>query len=315
MTRKSLSPVAVVGAGAVGCFYGAMLARAGTRVILIGRAAHVEAINRDGLIFEAQDGKQAIKLVASQDAAAIAGARLILFCVKSNDTDEAARAMAPHLAPDAVVLSLQNGVDNVERILPRVPNPVLPVAVYTAAQIPAPGRVRHTGGGRLVIGASREFGGRGVDRALLEAIADLFRGADVPVAISDDIDAEMWTKLVMNCAHNAISAIGGARYGEMAAMPEIQDVMRGAVRETMALAAAKGVHLPASLVEATVDFGNSMPMTISSTAQDVRRGRRTEIDHLNGYVVREGAAHGIATPVNGTLHALMKLVERDKAAT
>jgi 2-dehydropantoate 2-reductase len=305
-----LSPVAVVGAGAVGGFYGAMLGRAGTQVTLIGRAAHMDAIARDGLKFETQGATHTIAIGAAHDIAAVAGARLVLFCVKSFDSDATARAMAPHLAPDAIVLSLQNGVDNVDRIQAQMPNPVLPVAVYTAAQIPAPGTVRHTGGGRLVIGVPARR--KGPDRATLDAIAALFTKAGVPVQVSDDIDAEMWTKLVMNCAHNAISALGRARYGEMAAMPEIREVMRAAVRETMALAAAKGVILPESLVEATLKFGTTMPTTISSTAQDLRRGRRTEIDHLNGYVVRESEALGLATPVNRTLAALMKLVEREK---
>src|SRR5262249_53323024 len=153
-----------------------------------------------------------------------------------------------------------------------------------------PGAVRHTGGGRLVIGVPA--GSRGPDRAALAALVVLFTEAGVPVQVSDDIDAEMWTKLVMNCAHNAISALGSAWHGEMAAMPEIRDVMRALVHETMALAAAKRVRLPESLVEATVKFGTTMPTTISSTAQDLRRGRRTEIDHLNGYVVRESEALG-----------------------
>ncbi len=144
--------VAVVGAGAVGCYYGGMLARAGTRVTLIGRARHVEAINRNGLLFKSGDVEERISIAATTDMAVLGGARLVLFCVKSLDTDEAARAMAPHLAHDAVVLSLQNGVDNVERIRSYVKNQVMPVIVYTAVQMPAAGRLEHTGGGSLVIG-------------------------------------------------------------------------------------------------------------------------------------------------------------------
>ena len=315
MTTQTLSPVAVVGAGALGCLFGGMLARGGATVTLIGRPANVAAIRRDGLVFESGGVRQSIPVAATQDMAAVGGARLVLFCVKSADTDDAARAMAPHLGRDAVVLSLQNGVNNVERIRAqletRAENRVLPGLVYTAAEMAGPGHVRHTGGGSLVIGQLKAFRrADGSDERVLDEVAALFRGAGVAVKISESVEADLWTKLVMNSAYNAISALCGARYGEMVALPEIRAVMSDAVREVAAVAAAKGVRLPDNLVEAAIRLADGMPVTISSTAQDMRRGRRTEIDHLNGYVVREGEALGIATPVNRTLNALMKLMEQ-----
>ena len=155
----------------------------------------------------------------------------------------------------------------------------------------------------------------GTDRAVLDAIAALFAGAGVAVRISDEVEVELWTKLVMNCAYNAISALGGARYGEMVALAEIRTVMGDAVREAAAVAAGKGVRLPENLVDAAIKLADGMPMQISSTAQDIRRGRRTEMDHLNGHVVRTGEALGIATPVNRTLNALMQLLERRSASS
>ena len=130
------------------------------------------------------------------------------------------------------------------------------------------------------------------------------------MTISDAVEVDLWTKLVMNCAYNAISALTGSQYAKMVSLPEIRAVMIDLVNEVMAVAAAKGVRLPDSLVEAAIRLADGMPVTISSTAQDLLRGRRTEIDHLNGYVVREGAALGIATPVNRTLDALVKLAEQ-----
>jgi 2-dehydropantoate 2-reductase len=141
-------------------------------------------------------------------------------------------------------------------------------------------------------------------------IAALFGGVGIKVTISATVEADLWTKLVMNCAYNAISALTGSQYGKMVAIPEIRAVMTDAVNEVVAVAAAKGVRLPDNLVETAIRLADGMPVTISSTAQDLRRGRRTEIDHLNGYVVREGDALGIATPVNRTLNALMKLAEQ-----
>jgi 2-dehydropantoate 2-reductase len=313
MTNETWPPVAVVGAGAVGCYFGGMLARAGANVTLIGRRTHVEAINRNGLLFQSLGHRQDIPIAATEDIAAVAGARLVLFCVKSPDTDDAARAMAPYLARDAVVLSLQNGVNNVERIRAHVGNQVLPALVYAAAQMPGPGHVRHTGGGSLVIGQFREFRRNASDESVLNDTAALFASTEIPVTISEDIEAELWSKLVMNSAYNAISALGGARYGEMVAMPEVRAVMQDAIDEVVRVATAKGVRLPDDIAAATFALADAMAFTISSTAQDILKGKRTEIDHLNGYVVREGEAHGVATPVNRTLNALVKLLEQTKA--
>jgi 2-dehydropantoate 2-reductase len=300
MQERGWPEIAVVGAGAVGCYFGAKLARAGMVVTLIGRPGHVEAIRQNGLRFLSGDIDERIKVAATTDIAAVRTARIVLFCVKSLDTDAAAEAMAPHLRPDAVVLNLQNGVDNAERIRAHTQSPVIPVLVYAAATMPEQGTVRHTGGGNLVIGQGHDD------------IATLFTAAQVPIKISDDIDAELWTKLVMNCAYNAICALTGAPYGVMVANPEVRAVMIEALNEVVALAKAKGVGLPGDIADAAIRLADVMPQTMSSTAQDIAKGRPTEIDHLNGYVVREGARLGVPTPVNATLHALTKLLEQTR---
>lgn len=292
---------AVMGAGAVGGFFGAKLAKAGAPVTFVGRPAFVEAVARDGLVFESGGRTEAVAVAASAEPSGVAGARYVLVCVKSGDTETAARAMAPHLARDAVVLSLQNGVGNAERIRAHVSCPVIPALVYAASQMPKPGHVRHTGGGRLVIG--------GADRALLDEIVALFARADVPVTISPDIDAELWTKLLTNCAYNAVSALSMMPYAKMLAMPEVKGVMRMAAEEVFAVARAKGIAIDPGIFDRLFDFAQSMPTQISSTAQDIAKGKPTEIDDLNGAVVRAGEALGIATPVNRTLAALVRLVE------
>jgi len=314
MKNETWSPVAVVGAGALGCYFGGVLARAGATVTLIGRRVHVEAINRNGLGFESRGRQQFIPVAATERIAAVADARLVLFCVKSNDTDAAAGQMAQYLAAEAVVLSLQNGVDNVERIRLHLKQQVIPALVYAAAEMSAPGCVRHTGGGNLIIGALR---GSGSDAAAperpLDALAAFLTEAGIPVAMSDRIEVDLWSKLVMNCAYNAISALCVAQYAAMVALPEVRAVMCEAVREVAAVAAAKGIRLPDDIVDAAIGLADGMPVTMSSTAQDIRRGKRTEIDYLNGYVAREGQALGIPTPVNRTLNALVKLLEQGKA--
>jgi 2-dehydropantoate 2-reductase len=311
VTDWSWPRVAVVGAGAVGCFYGGMLARAGAAVTLIGRPAHVQAIERDGLRLETLAFTERVALTASTDMAAAQGAALVLFCVKSTDTDAAAQALAPFLTADSIVLSLQNGVDNVERLRARVPGRVFAAVVYVAAAMAGAGHVRHTGRGDLVIGAiDADPLAREVDPPTLRQIATWFERAGIGCVVSDSIEGELWAKLLINCAYNAISALGRARYRRIGAHPPALGVLQAAVREVIAVAQAAGVRLPeADLVEAACAISRTMAGATSSTAQDIARGKRTEIDHLNGYVVRRGEALGVPVPVNRTLHALVKLLE------
>ena len=289
--------VAVLGAGAVGCYYGGMLARAGHRVTLIGRRVHVDALRKSGLRFEGLTFDERVPVEAGTDASAVRGARLVLFCVKSTDTEQAAAQMAPHLDAGALIVNLQNGVDNAERIQAKVGNPVVPAAVYVAAEMAGPGHVKHHGRGDLVIGsASGE-------------IKAWFDAAGVPVALSDNVAGELWAKLVVNCAYNALSAITQLPYGRMIRGPGIREVMRDVVEETLAVAKASGVRMAPDMLARTYRIAEAMPTQYSSTAQDLARGKPTEIDHLNGYVLRRGEALGMRTPVNRALHALVKLLE------
>ena len=291
--------VAVVGAGAVGCYYGAMLARAGHAVTLIGRPVHVEAMNRGGLRLEARGADERIAVSASADPAAVAGATLVLVCVKSGDSEAAAAQMRPHLHPEAVVMSLQNGVDNADRLQAALDRPVLPVVVYVATEMAGPGHVRHHGRGELAFGAA----GVGAD------LAALFEAAGVPVLLSDNVRGILWSKLILNCAYNALSAIARQPYGALVQAEGVQAVMRDVVDECLAVARADGV-VPADEAWGAVErIAQTMPTQFSSTAQDLMRGKPSEIDHLNGYVMRRGAALGVATPVNRVLHTLVKLLD------
>ena len=308
MTNAQSIRVAVLGAGAVGCFYGGMLARAGHSVALIGRPAHVEVFRTRGLRFEGLKFDERIKVSASTDASAVRGARLVLFCVKSTDTEAAAEQMAPHLEANAWVVNLQNGVDNTERIQARIPQPVIPAVVYVATEMAGPGHLKHHGRGDLVIG---EFGAK-LPPGTLEQVQRWFQAADVPVAISDNVAGELWAKLVVNCAYNALSAISQLPYGKLIEGPGVREVMRAVVEETLAVAKASGVRMAPDMLASTYRIAEAMPAQYSSTAQDLARGKPTEIDHLNGFVVRRGEALGIATPANRALHALVKLLESKK---
>jgi 2-dehydropantoate 2-reductase len=302
-----------MGAGAVGCFYGGMLARTGHHVTLIGRPRHVDAVNAHGLILEMRGAREQIAMPASIDPAAVRDARLVLFCVKSTATDDAARAIAPRLADDAAVLALQNGVDNVERLRAAIVKPVIPAVVYVGCAMAGPGHVKHNGRGDLVIGAD-ERGAQAASLARLEEIATACNAAGVPVRISDNVIGELWVKLAINCAYNALSAITRGRYGFLAAQEGALRIMREVIEELQAVAAAKGVRIPDDdLLKMVYGVARAMPSQTSSTEQDIARGQSTEIDHLNGYVARAGEALGVPTPVNHTLCALVKMLEAERA--
>jgi len=292
--------VAVMGAGAVGCYYGAMLARAGHEVVLIGRPSHVEAIRAKGLRLETRAFDEQVKLDASTRADAVRGADLVLFCVKSTDTESAAAEIKPHLSPGALVLTLQNGVDNDERVRSVLPSSEVAAAVvYVATEMAGPGHVKHHGRGELVIAPSRSS----------EQVAQQLAAAGVPTQISGNVRGSLWAKLVLNCAYNALSAITQLPYGELVKGQGVAEVIRDVVTECLAVAKAEGVEIPGDTDAAVRGIAETMPTQYSSTAQDLARGKPTEVDHLNGYVVRRGEALGVPTPANRVLLVLVKLLE------
>jgi len=290
--------VAIVGAGAVGCYFGGMLARAGIPVTLIGRAYHVDAINADGLFLERSDFQAHIRVQADTHIESVSDATIVLLCVKTVDTETAAAEVAPHLGFDAVLVSFQNGVDNVDRIRRATGVNAIPAVVYVAAAMTGPGRVKHGGRGDIVIGHVPRLG-------------NLFKAAGIPCRISNNVAGELWTKLVMNCAYNAISALAHSRYGPLKENPLIRDVIKEVITEVVAVASASGVSIASAdeLMEAALKLGEAMATATSSTEQDIGRGRPTEIDSLNGFVARRGKQLGVPTPVNATLHALVKMLE------
>jgi 2-dehydropantoate 2-reductase len=291
--------IAVMGAGAVGCYYGGMLARAGHPVVLIGREAHVAAVRRDGLFIATQLFQEFVPMQASTEPDCVKGAQIVLCCVKATDTERAAADMAPYLGPDALVLSLQNGVDNAERLQALLKREVVPAVVYVATEMAGPGHVKHHGRGELVIGPS----------ANSDALVKTFSDAGVPVQISDNVLGALWDKLILNCAYNALSAITQVPYGHLVLGQGVTDVMHDVVAECLAVAKGEGVNVSADIWEAVQRIAQTMPTQLSSTAQDLMRHKRSEIDHLNGYVLGKGKALGIATPANRVLHTLVKLLE------
>lgn len=291
--------IAVMGAGAVGCYYGGLLARAGHEVTLIGRAMHVEAIHRHGLRVQTATETWQIPLSASESPDAAMAADLVLCCVKSDDTEAAGEALLPYLKPGAVVMSLQNGVDNAERLEGVLGRPVIATVVYVATHMSGPGQVMHHGGGELVLAAA----------PAAEEICGVLRAAQIPASVSSEVVGALWAKLVINCAYNGLSAITQLPYGELTHGEGVAVVMRTLVNECLAVARRRNIVVPGNMWESVVTISEAMAGQYSSTAQDLVRGKPSEIDHLNGYIVRCADDLEIPVPVNRTIHTLVKLLE------
>ena len=190
MTNKL--KVAVMGAGAVGCYYGGMLARAGHDVVLVARPQHVAAIERHGLRLQTLSFDEPVPLQASVNASAVQGADVVLLSVKSSDTEAAGRLMQPFLRADALVICLQNGVDNAERLRAVLPGQAVAAAVvYVATEMAGPGHVKHHGRGDLVI-----------EPAGTAAVVQALIAAGVPMEVSNNVRGALWAKLILNCAYS-----------------------------------------------------------------------------------------------------------------
>lgn len=304
-TTKTDPRVAVVGAGAVGGYFGGLLARAGKSVILIGRPSFVRAVKGSGLYLDTVQFQETVYPEVSSELSAAAGADVVLLCVKTRDTASVAKQLDAVLSPEATLISLQNGVDNAEVIRNASGRQALSSVVYVAAAVPAPGRVKHFGRGDLVFGPKNEK---------TESLAAFFASANLPCRISDNIEGELWAKLIWNCALNALSGLGRVTYGEILASEDARRLVEAAVYEVLRVANAKGIHPPGledpkTALAGSLKIAQQMSGMRSSTAQDMERGKLTEIDSLNGYVAKLGAELGVPTPVNHTLYTLVKLQE------
>ena len=309
--KKENKKIVVVGAGSVGCFFGGMLARSGADVTLIARENHVVAINKNGLYMDCLEFKEHVRIKATTSKESLSQADLILCCVKSPDTNQAIKEIQPHLKPEAVILSMQNGVDNVDRIKSQVSNYVYPAVVYVATAMTGDGCVKHFGRGELVIGDMEDHEAE-ASLAVLQEIANIFAIAQIPCVISKQIKKEMWLKFLVNCCYNGISAIGQTSYGELIKKPEIQELIEALTKEFLLVASFEKVNIsPEEADYVNQQIALTMAGQKSSTAQDLMRKRKTEIQFLNGLIVRKAEEYGVKAPTHQAIFALVKMLELD----
>jgi 2-dehydropantoate 2-reductase len=309
-----LPTVAVLGAGALGCAIGGTLAEAGAEVTLISRsAAHVEAIRRDGLQLEDARGAVTVRdLQAALNCEGLKPVDLVIVLVKSFDTAAAIAQAAPLLGPHTVVMSLQNGLGHEDVLAAAVGRErVLAGKTYVGGVFLAPGRVqRGVVGKATLIG---ELNGAISPRAL--SIAALFHRAGLDCTVSAHIVGTMWDKLLINVATGALTGITGLTYGELYAVPELRATALAAVAEAMDVAQASGIRLSLNEPEQAwaMAAAGLPPAFRTSMLQSLDKGSITEIDFINGAVVRQGARCGVATPVNAALVACIKGIEKRMA--
>jgi len=297
--------VLVVGAGAVGSYYGGRLAQAGHDVTFIGRKGHIDAIQNQGLTIDSKiTGKHNVKVTAAEQLFATKPPDLVLLCVKSLDTLEAAQSLREFISPQTVVLCLQNGIDNHEiagRILG--PSRVHPTVIYVGVRISQPGTVEHVSRGEINFPIQ------------LSALTPTFEQAGIAARSTDNILGMVWGKLLLNASCNALGMICGVSFGELAASPEMREVISGAVQEVVQIAELKGIRIPGENYPSQVlKTAEGLGVGLSSMLQDFRAGKRIEIEALNGVVVRLGKELGVPTPFNATFYATAKLLEARKTA-
>lgn len=286
-----------------------MLARAHHDVTLIARSDRAQAINQLGLDMDCKSFQEVVRLKANSDVSVLADADLVLLSVKSPDTAKTIQEIASILPSHAVILSLQNGVANADIAAKIISNPVYPAVVYVASGMIGHRTMKHHGRGELYIGSLKEALPQ--DSENLIEVCKLFVGAAVPCSVATQIKKDMWLKFLVNCSYNAISGIGQISYGEMVKVPEIVKLIEGITKEFLAIASCEGVQIdPSEAGEANALIATSMVTQVSSTAQDLARGKKTEIDFLNGYIVELGKRYWVPTPFNESVYSLVKMLER-----
>ncbi len=304
--------IIVMGAGAVGGFYGAKLARAAgpdTEVWLIARGEHLARIRAAGLLVKSFEGDFRVHPAATDEPASLGPADLILNCVKTYDLEASCRLLASNIGPETTLLTLQNGVEAPERAAALIGRRhLLGGIAYLGSRLAGPGLIEHTALGQLAIG---ELDGSMTPR--LGRLQGLFGSCGIPCRLSPDIMLDMWKKLVWNVGFNAICALTRLTAQEVLAKAEGEGLVREAMAELVQVARARGTPLSLEAAERNIELTRRLGPITPSMAQDILRGKPTEIEEMNGAVVRLGVAAGVPTPVNRLLASLVRLIEPEAA--
>jgi 2-dehydropantoate 2-reductase len=299
--------IVMMGSGAMGGLFGGLLTRSGEEVWLVGnRKEQIDRIRSAGLTFEEKGELRTIPMKATLDAASVGGADVVIFFVKTYDTEGAVSDALVLEKEDTIFLTLQNGLGNEEMICQKIDRRKVMLGVTGhGATLLGPGRIRHAGLGKTFIG---ELDHRITDRVC--RIAQAFCEAGIETEVSSNIHDQVWEKLLVNVGINALTALTGFKNGQLLDYPETSRLMKNLVSEAVEVARGKGIHLGEDPAEKVRKVAEATRENRSSMGQDFDRRQRTEIDAINGAVVREAQALGIPVPFNQAVTDLVKAIEK-----
>jgi 2-dehydropantoate 2-reductase len=299
----------MIGSGAMGSVYGGLLARAGFDVTLIDiREDHIDLIRRNGLIVEGVRGRHVVKMPAFTNHAGLPPADFAIVFTDANATKDAARTALQLLKPSGFALTLQNGIGNVEALVAELGAArVVAGVTMNSGAFPEPGRAAYTNAGVTSIG---ELDGSTTPR--IQEVARMLNAAGIETQVIADPMAHIWSKFVLNCAINSLTAVTGLRSGEMYRTPEVNALQDRVIDEILAVVERKGIRLAEPDPRKKIKEHCRVRYNRPSMMQHVAQGRRTEIDALNGALLREAKALGLAVPYNEAVVAVVKGVERSR---
>ncbi|MGH7906183.1 MAG: ketopantoate reductase family protein [Candidatus Binataceae bacterium] len=299
--------ILVMGAGAIGGYVGGHLAASGEDVIFCARGQNLRALQEHGLEINGVRGELRLaKVIATDNPRQSAPYDLILFCVKSYDTEEAARQIAGSLKAGAAVMTLQNGIENEHRLAAMLgAENVMAGNSRIGAELVAPGHIKHTSSGWVDFG---ELDGRESERA--RNYKDVFERAEIFGRLIQDFPAARWEKLVGNCGFNVAAALTRRRLGDLLDDPGANRLMRTLMSEALTVAHAEGATVSEELIDRLLNHGrDQLKENRPSTLQDLNRGKRLEYDAISGAVLRAARRHSIAVPVTQAMYALLKMLD------
>lgn len=296
--------ILIMGSGGVGAYYGGLLARAGHDVTFVARGAHLQAIQNRGLIVQSVHGDFVVAPAqATDDPATVGPVDLVLFCVKTYDTETAAQAIRPVIGPHTLVLSLQNGIDAAERIGAVVgPEHVIGGATWLSSAIAEPGVIRQVSQFRRIVLGPMD----GEVTPAMMAVYEALRETGITVELSTEMPKVLWTKFVFIAGVSGIGSLTRLPMGEYRHVPETRRLIEGLMREVKAVAEGHGVMLDGDVVERSLAFMDGAAPGIKPSMQlDVEAGRRFELESMIGAIGRKGRAVGVPTPIAEMVYAAL----------
>ena len=304
--------ILIMGAGAVGLFYGARLQQAGEEVYYCARGENLRVLRERGLEVKSFQGDFQLQVKATDNPREFAPYELILFCVKSYDTIATARSLDGCLGEDGAVMTIQNGVENEAALCTVLPREsVMGGNARVGAELTAPGKLHHTASGIIEFG---ELDGRETPRA--QRMAEAFKRAGVFGQLTSDLKSVRWKKLMGNNGTNTVSALARCTLGEMFADPEGDALVHRLITETAIVGRAEGANISDEDIEKLYNvargFSNANAIR-TSTLQDLERGKRLEYDAISGAVLRAARRHALSVPATETVHALLKLLDAHRS--